>query len=101
MEYFVTGNLKHDGREYERGALVDIANGAAELLLAMGVIQTDPIASPPPAPAPEPEDGQPQPEVAGKALETGEPSIDGEPERGQDKAEDITPVVAEPEPQEG
>jgi hypothetical protein len=93
MEYFVTGNLNHDGREYNRGDVIDLAdNSKAEAhLLATGVITTEPEIANAVVPAPE-ATPEPQPEVSGKPLETGEPSIDGRaPERSGDNATDVTP----------
>jgi hypothetical protein len=92
MEYFVASNLLHDGKVYYRGDIISLDGLAAMSLLTNGVIQTEPIEEEP-APAPEPV-ADTQPEVAGKAMETGEPSIDGrEPERTADNATDVTPVV--------
>jgi hypothetical protein len=96
MEYFVTSNLNHDGREYKRGDTISFgdSDSAAKRLLAIGVIQTEPTGEAP-APAGASDAADVQPQVAGKPLETGEPSIDGrEPERTADNAADITPAVA-------
>src|SRR4051794_10250817 len=97
MQYFVTSNLNHDGKSYQRGDEISLSDEsvAAAHLLIDGVISTQPISE---EPTPELEPLQEtQPEVAGKAMETGEPSIDGRaPERTVDTAEDITPVVTEP-----
>ena len=93
MEYFVTGNLNHDCKEYKRGDVIDLdpAGVVQARLHAAGVIQTEPIANTQAARAPAPE-ATSQPEVAGKPMETGEPSIDGrEGERTGDNARDITP----------
>lgn len=52
MQYFVTGNLKHDGREYKRGDQIDFAksDSAAARLLELGVIQETPVEGAPPQP---------------------------------------------------
>jgi hypothetical protein len=95
MEYFVTANLNHDGKEYKRGDQIEFGSSSeARRLVEMGIIQTEPIGEAQ-SPAPVSEVPPAQPEVAGKPLETGEPSIDGrEPERTVDNATDMTPGVA-------
>src|SRR4051812_7612092 len=92
MKFYVTSNLIHDGKAYRRGDTISLSDDMATHLLLNGVLQTDPIVE---EPAPELEPMQEmQPEVAGKAMETGEPSIDGrEPERTSDNAEDVTPGI--------
>src|SRR4051794_34632926 len=97
MRYFVTSNLTHNGQVYTRGSAIELGendNVAINSLLAAGVIQTDPIGvTQVQTPEPEPV-ADVRPAVAGKALETGEPSIDGrEPESAEDTAEDVTPGI--------
>lgn len=100
MEYFVTTNLKHNGRRFVAGDTIDLSDADATRLLDLGVVAGER----PVAPAPEPDiavEPAPQPEVAGKPMETGEPSIDGrEGERTVDNATDVTPG-AHSEPQNG
>lgn len=98
MNYYVAKNLKHDNRNYVRGEEVELTETAAAPLLEDRVIQKEPIVDPVPAanrdrvqrsPA---KSGREQPTVGGERTETGEPSIDGQPET-QTPAQDITPVT--------
>lgn len=77
MQYYATGNLKHNGKRYERGALVDVADEAAERLMAIGALTTEPIAAPeaenaPQEPAQEPQDGAEAAEEGEEAPEAPE-----------------------------
>src|SRR4051812_39824188 len=78
MQYFTSTNLKHDGTDYQRGDAIELSQGAAEALLGMGLIQTEPVADVPEAEIPIASEPQVQPEVGGKPLDTGEPSLDGD-----------------------
>jgi hypothetical protein len=94
MEYFVSGNLRHNGRKYKRGDTIALGDGAAAPLLQAGVIQTEPLSDAPDVTPPVAEPPT-QPVVSGTPVQTGEPSIDGrqDPERRVDNAQDVTPPV--------
>lgn len=103
--YYATRNLNHNGVTYKRGDQVRFnpnETEAARTLIANGVIQRNPLPEDtvPGAPAAEPEQ-EPRPSVEGKPMETGEPSIDGNQDRGADNAEDITPETHSEAPQGG
>lgn len=103
MEYFVTRNLKHDTTSYVRGDTIKLPESVAASLLEDGVIQAEPIADAEPPKnrdlvgksAKKEKQSEDVPTVGGEAVETGEPSIDGNPEAST-VAQDVTPQVQEP-----
>jgi hypothetical protein len=97
MQYFVSGNVRHNGKRYVRGDSIEVDGAQAEQLVNSGAIQGDPIPQEPEHPAePEKPRSSKKPKVGGRPTESGEPSIDPAPEAPRAKAEDITPPTEEP-----
>ncbi len=91
--FYVAGNLSHSGQEFKRGDTIDLDENAAASLIEAGTLKTEPIANTEAARVPEALSADaPQPEVAGKPMQTGEPSIDGrvDEQSGIDTAKDVT-----------
>jgi hypothetical protein len=97
MKYYVFNNLRHDGEDHLKGSQVEFDEGstAAQRLLASGVISTTPPQEQV-LDAPAPAEEASQPNVGGQAIQSGEPSVDGQPEAAvPSDATDVTPEVSE------
>jgi hypothetical protein len=92
--YFVYGNLNHNGVLYKRGDTIELSDEFAPGLLEAGVIGTEEVqATVPPAPVVEEKPQSSEVAAAGGApLETGESSIDGAAAPAGE-AVDVTPLV--------
>jgi hypothetical protein len=93
-QYFVTGNLRHDGRRFKRGDAIELTEEQARPLAH--VLSKEAVsASETPAdieiPASTPTPGV---TVGGTPYNTGEPSIDGSANADtRTDAKDVTPVI--------
>ncbi len=76
-QYYVNGNLKHNGDEYKRGDVFEAGESIAAPLIEAGVLQTDPIEEQKPVEQAPVEEQKAEPVVGGAPMQTGEPSIDG------------------------
>jgi hypothetical protein len=95
-QYFVTGNLRHDGRRYERGDMIELTDAQAKQLAH--VIQAEAMAeAEAPAEAATPVSPVVEVAVGGEPMQTGEPSIDGTSDAARADAEDVTPILGETE----
>lgn len=92
MQYYVQGNLNHDGKGYTTGDTVELSGTNAEALLASGVINL--TSEPPHVNALPTEEAPADAEAIGGGVEdeTGEPALDGQTEQQAD----TTPEVAAP-----
>ncbi|MEK7992898.1 MAG: hypothetical protein AAB403_03740 [Planctomycetota bacterium] len=96
MQYFVSSNLNHDGKEFKRGDTVELSDQAASQLLAAGVVQSESIELAAPASSPDtaPVRASDDATVGGRAMKTGEPSVDGsEATSDADTAKEVGPMA--------
>jgi hypothetical protein len=93
-QYFVTGNLRHDGRRFKRGDAIELTDAQAKQLAH--VIQAEAMAeAEAPAEAATPVSPVVEVAVGGEPMQTGEPSIDGTSNATRSDAKDVTPPVAQ------
>lgn len=96
MEYFLKGKLKRDGRRYKAGDTIDLTEEQARPLAH--VLSDEPVSAPEaPEEAEAPVTPEPEVTVGGHRSETGEPSLDENPEAQRAEAADVTPLVSAPE----
>lgn len=77
--YFVLGNLKHNGKDYQRGDEIILEDKQAQQLLEAKVVSTKPVSAVAEKKPEEKTEVEPSrfPTVGGERPKSGEPSVDG------------------------